>query len=155
MTKQEFDLKYRVNKAIHCDTEEKANKFLELAHSVGYRWANHKSLLDLNYYHNHRKNTCYTLDDTKGVMMYSGKDFYEVSGYNVDEFGLETFNVGDVVYYKGSTRPLTILRKAWVVCYPDKTTYEHFVEERSLSKPKPLQKITREELAEKGYELVD
>ena len=65
----------------------------------------------------------------------------------------ETFEVGDVVYNGNSKRPLTILRKAWVVCYQDTTAYEHFVEEGDLSKTKTLQKITEKELADMGYML--
>ena len=68
---------------------------------------------------------------------------------------VETFNVGDVVYAKDSKRPIILLRKAWVVCYQGLPEYEHFVQERDLSKTKPLQKITRKELAKKGYELVE
>ena len=81
----------------------------------------------------------------------------DISWHWTDEMlePVETFNVGDVVYAKDRKRPMILLRKAWVVCPPDKTSYEYFVEERDLSKTKPLEKITREELAEKGYELVD
>lgn len=66
---------------------------------------------------------------------------------------VESFNVDDVVYNTDSERPMTILRKAWVVCYQGQTSYEHFVEERYLTKVKPLTKITKEKLAEMGYEL--
>ena len=68
---------------------------------------------------------------------------------------VEEFNVGDVVYTEDVNRPLTILRKAWVVCYQDTTAHEYFVDERHLSKTKPLQKTTREELADKDLVLVD
>ena len=60
MTKQ-FDDLY-LGKAVHCDTKEKANKFLELAHGVGYSWGrgNFRSLLDFNYLMNNiPKKTCY------------------------------------------------------------------------------------------------
>ena len=52
MTKQQFDDLY-LGKAVHCDTEEKANKFLVLAHGVGYKWCNGESLLEYNYYQSH------------------------------------------------------------------------------------------------------
>ena len=68
---------------------------------------------------------------------------------------VDEFNIGDVIYDNDFNRPLTILRKAWVVCFQDATTSEFFADERHLSKTKPLQKITRKELAKKGYELVD
>ena len=63
----------------------------------------------------------------------------------------ETFEVGDVVYEKDSNRTLILLRKAWVVCYQDITSYEFFVEEGALSKTKTLQKITEKKLADMGY----
>ncbi len=67
----------------------------------------------------------------------------------------ETFNAGDVVYEKDNDQQMVLLRKAWVVCYRRTPTYEHFVQERDLSKTRPLRKITRKELADNGYELVD
>lgn len=73
--------------------------------------------------------------------------------FGVDEIKKveEQFEVGDVVYEKDSNRTLILLRKAWVVCYQDITSYEFFVEEGALSKTKTLQKITEKELANMGY----
>lgn len=226
MTRKEFDDLY-LNKAVHCDTEEKANEFLKLAHDVGYEWSNHKSLLDINNYFEYKDKTCYKVN-AEGITyaslrFYRGEDLtivefepetikentmkYKVGdkvrvredlsvngiyGRNVfvsrmtsfkgkqvtikriqdeayqmkeddgvwnwtDEMlePVETFDVGDVVYNGDHKRPLTLLRKAWVVCYQDRPAYEYFVEERDLFNTRPLRKITREELAEKGYELVD
>ena len=51
MTKQEFESLY-LNKAVHCDTEEKANEFLALADSFGYKWFNssQRNYLNLDTY---------------------------------------------------------------------------------------------------------
>lgn len=65
----------------------------------------------------------------------------------------EQFEVGDIVYNKDSERPLTILRKSWVVCPQDRPAYEYYAEERHLTHKKPLKKITKEQLAEMGYEV--
>ncbi len=65
---------------------------------------------------------------------------------------VEPFNVGDVVY-DGSGKQVEIIEKVWRIKYDD--GYSVFKRESQLYKTKPLQKITRKELAEKGYELVD
>lgn len=88
MTKQEFDVLY-LGKAVHCDTEEKANAFLKLAHGVGYRWSNGSNLTDVNTWERYKKGTCYTIVDTEGSMMYSPKDFYEKEGYTIVEFAID------------------------------------------------------------------
>lgn len=86
----------------------------------------------------------------------SGTDAINIieQAFNELHASKEPFNIGDVVYNKDGKRPLIILRKAWVVCYENQTNYDHFVEERYLTHTKPLQKITKEELAEMGYVLV-
>ncbi len=65
---------------------------------------------------------------------------------------VEPFNVGDVVY-DGSGKQVEITEKVWRIKYDDGTMV--FKRESQLYKTKPLQKITREELAKMGYELVD
>lgn len=44
MNREEFDKLY-LGKAVHCDTEEKANEFLALADSVEYKWIWGESLI--------------------------------------------------------------------------------------------------------------
>ena len=65
---------------------------------------------------------------------------------------LETFNVGDVVYDEGGQRLEVI---GFGVRVSTKNRFEFYRPLEVLSKTKPLQKITRKELAEKGYELVE
>ena len=48
MTREEFNKLY-LGKAVHCDTEEKADEFLALADSVGYRWFSGRSLIGNNF----------------------------------------------------------------------------------------------------------
>ena len=215
MTKQQFDDLY-LGKAVHCNTEEKANTFLELAHSVGYKWSSGRSLLEYNYYSEYREKTCYVVscDDITFVVLFElemekektkeknmkykvgdkvrvrsdlvvdkryGNDYL----FNCDmalKKGLEatithviddeyyrlannfwkwtdemlepieeTFNVGDVVYDKdGNKGEVTELSYLVLFEHSQGTRYAN-----ELSKTKPLQKITRKELADKGYELVE
>ena len=64
----------------------------------------------------------------------------------------ETFNVGDVVYDDKGDK-VTLLELAWVVRFENvKVGFRRFSQ---LRREKPLQKITRKELAEKGYVLVE
>ena len=220
MTKQQFDDLY-LGKAVHCDTEEKANKFLELAHGFGYKWRDKTSLLGNNYWDNLRYDTCYKVNSY--VITYANVDLYKKSGYTIVKFELEkennmkykvgdtvrvrsglkegqllgmhletyhrklennvftiagvtmggnyivkgtvfilsdemlepfeeTFNVGDVVYDKSGQRLEVI---GFGVKVRTKHRVEFYRPQYVLTKTKPLQKITRKELAEKGYELVD
>jgi len=65
---------------------------------------------------------------------------------------VEEFNVGDVVYDESGERSEVI---GFGVKVRTKNGIEFYRPQDMLSKTKPLQKITREELADKGYELVD
>jgi hypothetical protein len=64
----------------------------------------------------------------------------------------EPLNVGDVVYDDSGQRLEVI---GFGVKVRTKNRVEFYRPSEQLSKTKPLQKITRKELAEKGYELVD
>ena len=64
----------------------------------------------------------------------------------------ETFNVGDVVYDDGGQRLEVI---GFGVKVRTKNKVEFYRPQEVLTKTKPLKKITRKELADKGYELVD
>lgn len=59
MTKQEFERLYGNNVGVHCDTEEKANHFLALADSFGYKWCSGGSLLSSNDWKYYGVNTVY------------------------------------------------------------------------------------------------
>ena len=47
--------------AIHCPTEELANKVLEIGDKLGYRWSSTTSFLKNNHYNCYGKDTCYSL----------------------------------------------------------------------------------------------
>jgi len=64
---------------------------------------------------------------------------------------VETFNVGDVVYDKSGNKG-EVNALSYLVLF-EKAQYTMYANE--LSKTKPLQKISRKELADKGYELVE
>ena len=220
MTKQQFDDLY-LGKAVHCDTEEKANDFLKLAHGFGWKWRSGRSLLEKNNYDYEQEETCYLVG--RDGFEYSAKSFYIEESYEVVEFkqekenkmkykvgdkvrvksGLrkgqllgisletyhkdlenevftiriclkngiymfeetvfalyegmlesveESFNVGDVVYNKNGKR---LVIEEVVYYAVDIAGNGCHYETPELSKTKPLQKITRKELADMGYMLVD
>lgn len=149
MTKQQFDDLY-LDKAVHCDTEEKANEFLKLAHRFGWEWLSRRSLLEINNYYRFQEKTCYLVG--RDGFKYCDKDFYIENGYEVVEFKQETLNVGDVVYDESGQRLEVI---GFGVKVRTKNRVEFYRPSEQLSKTKPLKKITRKELADKGYELVD
>ena len=59
MTKQEFESLYGNNVGVHCDSELKANEFLTLADSFGYKWCSGGSLLSSNEWKYYGVNTVY------------------------------------------------------------------------------------------------
>lgn len=69
--------------AIHCDTEEKANKLLEAFDKLGKKWRDEKSYLDLkqNRWSSHNNFTCYSNN-----CGYASIDFYKEDGYTIYEF---------------------------------------------------------------------
>ncbi|MDY0141668.1 MAG: hypothetical protein RBR97_07235 [Bacteroidales bacterium] len=95
MTREEFDKLY-LNKAVHCDTEEKANEFLALADSLGYKWRSGKSLIEKNEWKTHEGETCYHITE-EGVLF--GQKIYDaLCGYQIIKYHLQPkFKVGDKV----------------------------------------------------------
>lgn len=61
--------------AIHCDTEEKANKFIKESNKT-YRWGNFPT-----YYEVNEKETCYSNES-----LYCDYRYYNTNGYTIYEF---------------------------------------------------------------------
>lgn len=154
MTKEQFDLKYRGEKvAVHCDTEEKAKAFLKLEDSFGTVWSNGERL-DETLWGSYKKETCYSLFKD-GKMVIGQLDWYKSEGYTIVEFELdepkETFKIGDVVYTKRGYK-VKIVDTAWFVEF-ENGDGRFFKRHSDLTHKKPLKKITKEQLAEMGYEV--
>lgn len=75
-TREEFDKVY-LGKAVHCNTEKKANHFLKLADSVGYRWVSGKSLIEKNRWKQYKEETCYFITN-KGISHGDSSDVFDV-----------------------------------------------------------------------------
>jgi hypothetical protein len=65
---------------VHCDTEEKANKILKLAHENGNRWRI-GSLLEANDYMYYKSETCYDFNDI--YVKYCNREWYIKNGYKI------------------------------------------------------------------------
>jgi len=85
MTREEFEKLY-YSKAIHCNTEEKANHFLALADSLGYRWVDALELINHNLWEEYKKETCYEL--TKRGFMFADLKFFKRENYQIIEYTL-------------------------------------------------------------------
>lgn len=82
ITLKEFFYSYSAEDlAIHCDTEEKANKLLEAFDKFGQKWCNRERYIDDNYWKIEKENTCY--DNTNE---YSPFDYYKAHDYTIYEF---------------------------------------------------------------------
>ena len=83
MTREGFDGLY-LNKAVHCDTEEKANHFLALADSVGYKWNDKRELINYSLWEQYKKETCYEV--TKGGFRFANAEFFKCENYQVIKY---------------------------------------------------------------------
>ena len=106
MTREEFDKLY-LGKVVHCDTEEKANEFLALADSFGYKWVDGSSLVGDNPWKIHNKETCYRVQ--KRGLAYSCTIHYGQHGHQIIEYQPQPkFKVGDKVRVKDGVYTLVI-----------------------------------------------
>ena len=80
MTIKEF-FKSGENLAIHCDTEEKAEKLLEAFDKTGHKWRTGYSYIDLTCWDMYKKNTCYSNGGRYGEI-----DWYKSKKYQILEF---------------------------------------------------------------------
>ena len=62
--------------AIHCDTEEKANKLLTILNKLGQKWISGESYLINNNWRSYKTQTCYGLDGSYGISKWYD-DVYE------------------------------------------------------------------------------
>lgn len=65
--------------AIHCPTEELANKVLYISHKNGYRWNSYHSFLKYNNWNFCKENTCYDLINGE----FGEKQFYINGGFTI------------------------------------------------------------------------
>ncbi len=95
MTREQFDSLY-YDKVVHCDTEEKANEFLTLAHSVGHKWFSGSSPIEENLWEHYKEKTCYEL--TRSGLFYARFEFFKNGNHKIIEYQLQPkFKVGDKV----------------------------------------------------------
>ena len=69
------------NLAIHCKTEEEANKLLEAFDKLGKKWIDRDSYLEINCWDVYEKYTCYN-----NQYEYCRIDYYEKKNYKIYEF---------------------------------------------------------------------
>ncbi len=67
--------------AIHCNTEEKANKLLTAFDKLGKKWLYGNSYLESNYWEYNKKNTCYNNSN-----QYADIHWYKHNNYKIYEF---------------------------------------------------------------------
>ena len=89
ITLKEF-WKSKEHLAIHCDTEEKANRLLKAFDKMGKKWIDGDSYLEINCWSEYKEHTCYDNDKDSG---YSPVNFYNADNYTIYEF--EDIDLGD------------------------------------------------------------
>lgn len=73
--------------AIHCNTEEKANKLLMAFDKLGKKWHSGLSYLSDNYYEHYQKTTCYTNNNFYVSYIWCRNHGYTI--YEFDEVDLD------------------------------------------------------------------
>lgn len=69
--------------AIHCDTEEKAEKLLNCLDSVGFIWYSGNSLLKNNYWLTYEEKTCYHINFDNKIVNFGNYNFYKNQSYKI------------------------------------------------------------------------
>lgn len=101
MTKEQFDKVY-FGKAVHCDTEEKAKEFLELADSVGYKWVSGSSLIEGNLWEVYKEETYYRASNNS--VMFGNINYPNLNTNQIIEYQLQPkFKVGARVKIKNTS----------------------------------------------------
>lgn len=73
------------NLAIHCDTEEKADNFLQECKNQGVIWETSETIDKQNYWYRYEENTCYYIDHNMKVACRNFSYFLKV-GYKIIDF---------------------------------------------------------------------
>ena len=73
------------NIAIHCDTLEKSEKFIEYIKSQKYIWHGF-SLFGYTCWDNYKENTCYYLSCSGNSIQYSSINHFAEIGYEIIKF---------------------------------------------------------------------
>lgn len=73
--------------AIHCKTEEQANKLLNAFDKLGKRWHSGASYLKINYWSIRRENTCYDNDNHCGNFKYFKEHDYKIYEFEDVDLG--------------------------------------------------------------------
>jgi len=63
----------------HCESEELANKLLNIAHDLGYKWRNKNLFTECNAWENYKENTCYNIKSGG----FCEKKYYQQNDYNI------------------------------------------------------------------------
>ena len=73
------------NIAVWCDTEEKAEKFIKYAKSIGLNWHGF-SIFGYTCYDKYKSDTCYCLSNSGNGIQYQSHDYFKEAGYEIIEF---------------------------------------------------------------------
>ena len=67
------------NTVVHCETEQEANRILEMAESLGCKWWYGKGYEDNTEWNCYKRTTCYYLFDGS----YSNYNYFQIRNYNI------------------------------------------------------------------------
>lgn len=76
---------------VHCDTEEKAIKFLSECENQGCKWLSGYKSCECNHWNMNKENTCYIIENCKSkknifYIYYSDLNFFKEHNYHIINF---------------------------------------------------------------------
>lgn len=81
---------------VHCDTEEKAIKFLIECENQGCKWLSGSKTCECNHWDINKENTCYIIESCKSkknifYIYYSDLDYFKENNYHILKFNQLNF----------------------------------------------------------------
>jgi hypothetical protein len=83
---KEFNLKDLLenNTAVSCKTKKQAKELFKELQILGYIWKGGEKLSAKNtYYSTYKEETCYTIDNTQGIIAYQDITYFKENGYKI------------------------------------------------------------------------
>ena len=122
---------------IHCETESEANRILNMAHELGYRWWHGRSFIDAqNDWNIYENATCYSIENG----CYSNIKYYKDANYTI----INSTEITDMKTTTDMKQEFTIIPPSGYEVDEEKTTFQKVVFRKIENKfPIKLEEIDR------------
>lgn len=89
-----MNISHLINKAIHCDTQTKADLLCQKLHELGYKWQSGESYITKDIWFTYKEKTCYNIH--KGI--YCEISYFEKYKYEIISFDdIDFYNIEEII----------------------------------------------------------